>query len=491
MEVKAVKAVKAVKPTAFLATLMPHQEKAKAWTLAEEKGGCLLCCGMGLGKTLITLSVMVERPKKTLVVLPLSLLSQWEAEIGKHTSGFVLAIHHGDKRAKAPAIKKFAEADVVLTTYNTVWTDYKNGNTGAYAEIERVVFDEAHKLRSHQSNMYKGTRAMFAGVPFKVLLTGTPVCNRMQDIVSLFSLLGREPMNDPSYWKSMSLEEKAEKVVEFRKKVVLYMKTEDTIGDKLPDLKVIDHDIRFEKDGQQDVYEKVLDGSIASKNKLQKILKLRQCANEAKLLVKKGVGKEAVRAGASSELSDKVNLVKRIVGDLPAGDKIVIFSQWLGMLELLRDTVADAGSSLLYHGRMKKEDKDEVVRQFETDPEKRVLFITLKAGSVGLNLNVANHAIMVEPYFNAAEENQAMTRVFRIGQTKPVVVHRIRVSDTVEDWMKQIQKIKGKTAEMILCGKGDVVEIQDAIAEKGGMFEKLVNNNKTPVVAGATVAVKA
>lgn len=449
----------------FKPTLMPHQTEAKVWCLKKEKGGCLLALVMGAGKSIVSLAVMVERPMKTLLVLPLSLLAQWEAEITTHTTGFTVAVHHGVKRMSKENQEKMQNADVVLTTYNTIWSDYKNQRPEIYDTFERVIIDEAHKLRERKSKMHIAVSEVFSDVEHKILLTGTPIANGMQDLISMFYLMNHTPYNDPKHWSGMTLEDKAEQVLELRKDYVLYKTAEETIADKLPQISIMNSSMGFQNPTNSGIYDNVLNGHIPTDYLIQKIIKLRQCANDVKLLKDENI---------ANEISDKLAMTKEIIKNLPAGEKVVIFSQWLGMLEILHDNIEE--KSVIYHGNLKKEDKNALINAFKTDDSIRIMYITLKAGSVGLNLTVANHAIICEPYFNAAEENQAISRVFRIGQTKHVMVHKLQISNSVESWLKQLQKVKSKMTDLILNDIGNVKELQEDVADKKSMFDQFINN---------------
>lgn len=134
------------------------------------------------------------------------------------------------------------------------------------------------------------------------------------------------------------------------------------------------------------------------------------------------------------------------------------------MLELIQSALPDI-PSLIYTGKLSTAEKESVIEKFNTDDSIRVLYITLKAGSVGLNLNIANNAIIVEPYFNRAEEDQAMTRIYRIGQTRDVKIYKLDISNSIEQWMKSLQRRKSKISDKILNNTGTIVEIEDELVE--------------------------
>ena len=425
---------------------------------------------MGVGKTVISLSVLVERPMRTLVVMPLSLLSQWESEVTKHTCGLTVAVHHGNRRTSLVSMNNTTSADVVLTTYHTILTDMQCDRASFYGGFMRIIVDEAHKLRTAKSKTHIAVASIFRKTQYKMLLTGTPICNSHEDMVSLFCLLNHRPFNNRSYWKGMDDEGKIVEMMDLRKKHVLYMRAEDYISGQLPCLQVLDVEQCFNKANQAGVYKDVLTDTIHTSTKVHKILRLRQCSNDVRLL------KVEDKKYCADEMSDKVSMVQHIVNGVPKGEKIIIFSEWLGMLKLLYLSVE--AESLLYHGSLSKVNKDELINNFKTDANINVLFMTLKAGSVGLNLTEASHAILVEPYFNASEENQAMGRIYRIGQKRDVKIYKLRISNTVENWMRQLQRVKTKVADIVLREDGRMDELSSEMVEKTRMFDMFVNNLK-------------
>ena len=441
------------------ASLMPHQVTCRDWTLKHEgDGGCILALGMGMGKTVISISVMIASQLPTLVILPLSLLTQWSEEIKKHSSFVSVGVYHGATRTLT------SEYDIVLTTYNTIVSDLKKGRTDHYKQFKRIIIDEAHKLRTKKSKAHQAIAEVFKEVKNKILLTGTPICNSPDDLISLFMILNIEPLNTEEYWCKLPTK-KIENLIEAKDKAMLYMTLEKVMPDHLPPLTIVPVDKPFAKDEQKGFYTDILTGHMPTKYKIQKITKLRQCANHVNLL----------KNEISCDMSEKVTMVKNIIVKVPEDEKIVVFSQWYEMLSLLKDNIEE--KSVVFHGKMKISDKTSVIKEFQEDPSVRILFITLKAGSVGLNLTAANHAILVEPYFNAAEENQAMKRIHRIGQTKEVKVYKLHVSNTIENWMVQMKKVKTRIENKILTNSGTIEEITTDNREKLDMFDMYVNNN--------------
>lgn len=447
----------------FTSSLMPHQVTARDWCMETEKSGAIMCLDMGMGKTVVSLSVIVDKPMKTLVVLPLSLVAQWESEITTHTEGMKAAIHHGTKRHSIPMMGMVEVADVVLTTYNTVLSDFKTSRYGFYDNFARVIVDEAHKLKTQNSGMFKSFYSVFSKTPNKVLLTGTPVCNSETDLISLFMILNCTEYNSKSIWKGLSLDEKLSKLSDAKSKHMLVMKLEDTLPGMLPGMHIENKDNDINRNS--DNYEMVHTNQLPIDGVLAKIIKLRQCANDARLMKFEDSVIEA-------EVGDKVEMIREIVQGIPTADKIVVFSQWKEMLEIISGHIDMP--CVMFHGKMNKAAKDDAIQKFKEDANIKILYITIRAGSVGLNLKIANHAILVEPYFNAAEEEQAMRRVYRIGQKKPVKIYRLNMSNTVEVWMNQLKTIKTKIANKILNNEGTIDDLKKAIEHRDALFGQFV-----------------
>jgi SNF2 family DNA or RNA helicase len=433
---------------------MPHQFDAKEWCIEREEDGCILALEMGLGKTIVSLSLIVDKPMTTLVIMPLSLLEQWYNEIQKHTSGLKVAIYHGKNTQNTD----FNKYDVILTTYNKVYQDFTKRKSGKFKLFSRVIIDEVHKLRNSKTKSFKAFQKIFRKTENKIFLTGTPICNNEKDIISLILLTNRTPYNRNDYWKSFDLEERLDKITEIREDVLLRMTVKDTLPDKLPKLEIIDCSNNFGNERHSTIYNNlVLDDTQIL---LKKITTLRLCSNESKL-----VDKKSVKGEYPKEVSDKIGIVLDIVKNkIPGNEKVIIFSQWIKMLELIQSALPDI-PSLIYTGKLSTAEKESVIEKFNTDDSIRVLYITLKAGSVGLNLNIANNAIIVEPYFNRAEEDQAMTRIYRIGQTRDVKIYKLDISNSIEQWMKSLQRRKSKISDKILNNTGTIVEIEDELVE--------------------------
>jgi SNF2 family DNA or RNA helicase len=406
---------------ALTTQLLPHQSQAVEWLIQNEKDGAILAYDMGMGKTIITLGLLCSKPMKTLLILPLSLILQWQSEFSKHTKDINSYIYHGTGR-----VMDFTQ-NTVITTYNTIVSDYKKRKTEHYRAFDRIVLDEAQYVKNIRSKSHKCLHALFGDTVCKAFLTGTPICNAVDDLIALLILGNKAPFNSISYYKKADLSKLKDCGLILHK---------ERCKEALPALVIRNIDIDL-GDAQLMLYQHLKKSDLFI---LLKIMRMRQAANDIKL-----IDRDAL------ELCAKMNMIMDILARVPKTEKVVIYSQWIGMLDIAREFIGTA-NTLIYTGRMKKEEKEGVIRQFNIDNDKKILFITLKAGGCGLNLNIANHAIIIEPYFNDAGEYQAISRLHRIGQEKDVYVHKLQVSNSIEMWLRVLKEYKKKVASSVFNG---------------------------------------
>jgi SNF2 family DNA or RNA helicase len=434
------------------ATLLPHQVIGRDWCLEREEGGCVLADDMGLGKTVTSIAVMCAAAARTLIVLPLALVAQWKKEIAKHASGAGVVEYTGAKRRGLIGSEAWEMADVVLTTYGTILSDFKKGKLEYLVEgrFGRLILDEAHKVKNFKKGKtHVALRKICrdGDIPRRLFLTGTPICNSETDLISLLKLTRRRGRLD-----------------DLAREFVLYRTKEELLADKLPPISVVDVGRPLDEGSRQSHYHKWARTNLGGMPLLE-ILRMRQSADDTRLLpeefreeadeeeheveVEDDSEKEA-DAGSASISSAKIAELRDIIARIPAGDKVVIFSQWVKMLECAK-AVLGCESALMYHGGMTAREKARAVELFEDDEEKRFMLVSLKAGGFGLNLCMANHVVILEPYFTYADEKQAIDRVFRIGQTKPVFVHKLWAEGSIENWVRDLQERKRLLAVQLLA----------------------------------------
>jgi SNF2 family DNA or RNA helicase len=420
----------------LISKLMPYQEEATRWCLDHEEKGGILAYDMGLGKTVIGCATIVKKTVQTLVLLPTSLLSQWESEIKKHTTGVSVAIYHGPQRSKTRST--VFRADVVLTTAIVAGKDM---SIGIEFPMERWIIDEAHRLKNNYGKTYKNLSYNIGKVKYRLFFTGTPVCNHSKDLISLVYLTKLEPYNDPEFWKKKTHNFKIKNLKKILPKIILKRTKEDTIPDILPPITTKNIPLVLPKGIQTETYNYFLSDEII----LRRILRMRQASNDHKQLggIISHQDSEIEQDYLQSEMSVKLQALKKQLGEIPLEDKVLVFSQFTSLLHKLHDSLNnESNKSIIYHGGLSAAAKSLTIQQFKTVPSIRVLFINLRAGGCGLNLVEANHVIMLEPYWNESEQKQAIDRTYRIGQVKPVTIYKMYIRNSIETWLQQIQKMK-------------------------------------------------
>jgi SNF2 family DNA or RNA helicase len=466
----------------LLSDLLPHQVIGTKWCLENEEGGCILSDEMGLGKTVEAISVMVSNLLRTLVIVPATLIDQWAQEIAKHSSGFQVYIHRGRNRDTSV----WENYDIILSTYLII-----ANITNPIGTVDRVIIDEAHNLRNQSTKSFKRLRHVLECIPYRILMTGTPICNGYKDLISLFKMLNIEHVSTDKWWKQFNDVESIEQLVPLRKEFMLYRQKKDCIGSELPPIEY--NEIRHSaKESQKEVYDAVFEADC--KCVLQKITLLRLAADSGNLvdlasltaddadkaaesegLQSNGRSDVGTDSGLNGELCHKVGNLKKILKRVPVGDKVIIFSAWTNMLVYLQQCIDPDGTmSVLRHGRLDPDAKADTLKKFQSEEATRVLFCTLKSGGVGLNLTCANHVILMEPHFNEAEEQQAIARVYRFGQTKPVKVHRFGTTKSIDGWLNELKRTKLCIAKKVLEDAVETKVIEKCYKKTSDALQKYV-----------------
>jgi len=382
----------------------------------EEGHGGLNGSEMGTGKTLMMLALHATHgayAKRTLVICPLSLLSNWEAEGKRHIDGLRQTRFHGPKRSTM----SLRDYEVVITTYETLRLEYEKWGDESILykwAPERIVLDESHEIKNQKTRRHEACVWIGHNARFRWCVTGTPIQNGMKDLNSLRSFI--------NYGDDLSVEDwKKACYISYRLSELKLNIPEKEI--EMHELELEDEEMGGYRALKGTIVESYDDGDIFLV--ITKILRLRQYCN-------KGV---------------KERKVQEILSRTNDGEKTIIFSQFVETLENLREVLVDY-EPLMYHGGMNAAQKEAVIREFAAGSSK-VLLMSLKAGGVGLNMTMANHVIMYEPWWNVSIEEQAWARVHRLGQTKSVKIHRFKVVSTIEEWLHLLQEEK-KAQSMIL-----------------------------------------
>ena len=500
-------------PENLTATLRPYQIRGYSWMYKNlEIGfGCILADDMGLGKTLQVITFLQKMreegkfaQKKALVVMPAGLLCNWQVEIQKFAPGLTFSAYHGGSRN----LDKF-NTDILLTTYATFRRDYDELKE---REWQVIVIDEAQNIKNADSEQSKLLRAMQA--PMKIAMSGTPVENRLMEFWTIMDFCNRGFLPSPTEFREkfetpIQKNNDARAAETFRKITAPFMlrrlKTDKNIISDLPD-KIIQNEYAELTKSQAALYKRTLDRFIAQleeekelselahdshalfKRKgfiLQMILALKQICNHPKTFLK-GAGGTMPASGtmpannaASVEDSGKLQMLLSLLTSIQEqGEKTLIFTQFAEMGELLKETIEkELGlSAHFYHGGCTQTQRNFMVKDFQENPDSKILILSLKAGGTGLNLTAASQVIHYDLWWNPAIEAQATDRAFRIGQTRNVQVHRFITKGTFEEKINALLEKKRAISEMtVSAGETWLTDLDDkALGEVFGLDNSLL-----------------
>ena len=449
-------------PDHLEAVLRPYQLAGFQWLkfLNEAGWGGILADDMGLGKTVQTLTFFQhyknthENPRY-LVVCPTTLMFNWENEINKFTPTISKTIHHGPKRAATLA--GFADFDVIITTYGTMRSDIK-----LFKEIEfdYVVLDESQSIKNPQSQVAKAS--LLLNCKNRLALSGTPLQNNTFDLYAQMNFLNPGMLGSREFFMS----EFATPIDKFREDEVkqqlrqltypfLLRRTKEQVAKDLPEKTEtilfceMGPEQRKIYDAYRNTYRSQILGIIEERGMersqmhiLQGLTKLRQICDSPAIM------KEDEKfPNHSIKLDELSREITENVGD----HKVLIFSQFLGMLALIRQKLEEENISHVYFdGSSTSAQREEAISEFQNNPECRVFLISLKAGGIGLNLTAADYVYIVDPWWNPAVEQQAIDRTHRIGQTKNIFAYRLICKDTLEEKMLQLQESKRNLANELV-----------------------------------------
>lgn len=434
-------------------TLLDYQESGLEWCMKNEDKCCILAYDMGLGKTIVACELLNRKPLKTMIIVPCSIISQWETELKKYTADFKIVLYHGSNRLRARA--NCEDADIIITTSHVLANDIFE-KVEFLRKIERWIIDEAHQLRNTKSKIYRILSSFAKNIPNKVFLTGTPICNDHTDLISLICLSNLKKYNELSFWNCMRNENKIKILDEISNDILMRKTKKETIESSLPPIKFQDITMKLDEGEQKIIYEKCMDDEIV----IRRILRMRQSLNDHKDIIEK-----------DDELicdSVKQEKIKEILSTIEKKDKVIIFSFFTSFLFKLQKSFEIKGNDKyiqMYHGKMSCKERNKSIEIFKNSPESKILLINLRSGGCGLNLVQANHVILTEPYWNESEQEQAYNRVYRIGQIKPVFVYRLSVENSIEIWLKNIQKNK-KNLSNKLIDNDNLLTVKEILAEK-------------------------
>ncbi|WAJ39075.1 DEAD/DEAH box helicase [Pseudomonas sp. GOM7] len=454
-------------PAELHAALRPYQLQGLDWmqTLAELQVGGVLADDMGLGKTLQTLAhILSEKQagrldKPALIVMPTSLIPNWQDEAARFAPSLrVLALHGAKRKA---LFEQIAEHDLILTTYALLPRDLKALNKQHY---RLLILDEAQNIKNPRSKA--ASAAGQVNAELRLCLTGTPLENHLGELWSLFHFLmpgwlGDAKAFNRNYRSPIEKRGDAQRLAHLTGRIrpFLLRRTKEQVASELPPKTEIVQWVEMTQ-LQRDRYEtlrlamdKKVRDEIARQGLarshiviLEALLRLRQSCCDLRLL---GDAGETLQASDSGKLSALLEMLEELVA---GGRRVLLFSQFTSMLALIE---AELRSRDIAYAKLtgSTQDRRTPVQRFQAG-EFPVFLISLKAGGSGLNLTAADTVIHFDPWWNPAAEAQASDRAYRIGQDKPVFVYKLIARGSVEEKIQQLQQSKASLARGVLEGGG-------------------------------------
>ncbi|HEY9781493.1 MAG TPA: DEAD/DEAH box helicase [Leptolyngbyaceae cyanobacterium] len=461
------------KPAGFQGELRPYQERGAGWLSFLERWGLGACLAddMGLGKTIQFIAFLLHLKeqnaleKPTLLVCPTSVLGNWEREVKKFASPLKVLLYHGDKRPKGKAFEQaVAGKDLVITSYALIHRDIKTLQSVSW---RGVVLDEAQNIKNSEAKQSQAVRQLEP--EFRIALTGTPVENRLQELWSILDFLnpgylGPRPFFQrrfgipiEKYGDAASLKTLRSLVQPF---ILRRLKTDRTIIQDLPEKQEMTVFCGLSAP-QAKLYEKVVEESLAeieSADGIQRrgmilalLVKLKQICNHPGQFFKETNLKEPGHSGKLIRLDE---MLEEAISE---GDRALIFTQFAEWGKLLKPHLEkQLGREIFFlYGSTSKQQREAMIDRFQHDPQgPPIMILSLKAGGTGLNLTRANHVFHFDRWWNPAVENQATDRVFRIGQTRNVQVHKFVCTGTLEEKIHEMIESKKALAEQVV-GAGE------------------------------------
>jgi superfamily II DNA or RNA helicase len=454
-------------PSGSRAELRPYQLEGFYWLrfLHKYRFGGILADDMGLGKTIQALTLIKSLPDQgpSLIVCPRSLIYNWAAEIDKFYPGTAFLVYHGipEERAKFRAF--FDAQEIIITTYDIVVNDSEALRDYVF---HYCILDEAQHIKNRQTGRAKECKKIKAR--FRLVITGTPVENHLEDLWSLFDFLMPKYLEDlpqfkAKYVESLKKPNYQESLTVLKQKIAPFMlrRQKAAVLPELPPKMVIIRNVLFSK-LQEDVYQTILKqvqqeilNAVAhfglEKSRLtvlSALTKLRQLCDHPSLALPE-IGAEA-DSGKMEALMEVINEA------IDGGHKIVVFSQFVRMLKLIRAKLQKLGVNFVYLDGSTT-DRMGRINCFNNTPEIPVFLISLKAGGVGINLTAADIVIHTDPWWNPMVEEQATDRVHRIGQQRQVMVYKLITLGTVEEKLIKLQERKRAIFDAVIQNNGNPV----------------------------------
>ncbi|HVV70287.1 MAG TPA: DEAD/DEAH box helicase [Verrucomicrobiae bacterium] len=456
-------------PAGITAALRPYQLEGYHFLayLSSNRFGGILADDMGLGKTLQALAWLLwlrdqpEAPRgasaadgtppgpgPALVVCPKSVMDNWHAEAARFASGLRVKVWAPSELAGFAG--RLSDADLHVLNYSQL---RMLGESLVPVRWCAVILDEGQYIKNPSSQTAQIARSLRAG--HRLVLSGTPIENRLSDLWSLMGFAMPGVLGSRAQFAKLydaKGDPFARKRLAARVRPFVLRRTKAQVAKDLPER--IEEDLFCEIEGEQQMLyraelkraQQLLLGIRTQKELAQQqfhfltsLLRLRQICCHPRL----------VKPDSSASSAKMEALMEQVGPLMEEGQKVLVFSQFVEMLDLLQPILQEQGWPVYYLAGH-TENRGDLVRQFQSTPDAAVFLISLKAGGFGLNLTAASYVILFDPWWNPAVENQAIDRTHRIGQTRNVIAYRLLIKNSIEEKIRELQKQKKALAEDVL-----------------------------------------
>lgn len=442
------------------AKLRPYQKQGVKWLnyLQEyELGGCL-ADDMGLGKTLQAITLLTKlyangEEKSSLIVMPRSLLYNWQREVEKFAPQMSTYIYHGNDRDFEAAKK----VNLILTTYAIARNDVELLKEERFAYL---ILDESQNIKNINALTTKAI--MLLQADYRLALSGTPVENNLGELYSLFrflnpSMFGTFNNFNRRYLTPIQKYGDKDVMQHLRKKIYPFILRRlkknvlKDLPDKIEQTLYVEMSPKQEKlyDQRRQFYQTAIKSEIASKGLNNSQFFIFQALNELRQIASIP---ENVSEGRI--ISPKRELLQeRLLDTVANGHKALVFANYLSAVERIGEAIGDAGIEYVSMTGATR-DRQKLVDRFQQDSNCKVFVMTLKTGGTGLNLTAADTIFIYDPWWNVAAENQAIDRAHRIGQQNKVIAYKLITKDTIEEKILQLQELKKELFDNIITTDG-------------------------------------
>jgi SNF2 family DNA or RNA helicase len=445
-------------PSGFKGELRPYQKAGYNWLrfLNEYKLGGCLADDMGLGKTVQTLTMLLAEKEvgagTTLLVMPTSLIYNWEMEASKFTPDLKVLNYTGTLRNKD--ITRFEKYDIVLTSYGIARLDVELLQRFFF---NYVILDESQVIKNPSSNIAKAVRELKSR--HKLVLTGTPIENTTLDLWSQMSFINPGILGTQTYFRNeyqnpiekKGDESRSRKLGSIIKPFIL-RRHKSQVATELPEKvenvqyseMTAEQEKRYEEvktQYREKIFKLIETEGLGSSRFmiLEGLTKLRQLANHPRMI-------EQSYAGDSGKTEDITHMLENAIAE---GHKVLVFSQFVKHLDIVKQHLKNNKIDFAYLDGSST-DRREQVERFNKDTQLKIFLISIKAGGLGLNLTEADYVFILDPWWNPAVEAQAVDRAHRIGQTRKVFTYKFITRNTVEEKILMLQQKKLRlTTELI------------------------------------------